>query len=80
MYQLTLLWAILLCLRIQTLAQSTDDNYWDVTDRNSILWDLTTEDRLPHHGNIEMAGAQVAAIVYYDLDTNRERLLFSSQC
>ncbi len=46
-------------------------DYWEISNRNSIVWDLTQESRLPHHGNIEMAGKNVASIVYYELDEER---------
>ncbi len=50
---------------------TTNQLYWKITKRNSIVLDLTKEKRLPHSDNIEMAGKNVAAIIYYDIDKNR---------
>ncbi|MEO0472536.1 MAG: six-hairpin glycosidase-like protein [Bacteroidota bacterium] len=45
--------------------------HWQITERNSILWDLTKEAALPHHDNIEMSGQLVSAILSYDIDENK---------
>jgi hypothetical protein len=42
--------------------------FWQVKRDQSISWDLTKEDRLPHHDNIELSGTQVSAIISYEVD------------
>ena len=61
---------ILLLLLCGTVA-SAQTHRWDLTDRHTIRWDVTHEDRLPHADNVEMAGRRVAAIVGYAIDTAR---------
>ncbi len=56
---------------VNLIAQENDHTYWKVTDHRSILWDVANEDRLPHTDNIEMAGKNVAAIIYYEIDENK---------
>ncbi|TSE04448.1 six-hairpin glycosidase-like protein [Aquimarina algiphila] len=46
--------------------------YWEITNRKSIVWDITKEKRLPHKENIEMAGKNVASIIYYKIDENKK--------
>ena len=60
---------LFLFLGFQCFAQK---DYWKITDRKSIVWDLTKEERLPHKENIEMAGQNVAAILYYEIDENKK--------
>ncbi len=55
---------------IESYAQISS-TYWDITDRQSILFDATTSQMLPHADNIEMSGTKVSAIIHYELDTNR---------
>jgi len=44
-------------------------DYWKITDRQSILLDLTKRaDILPHKDNIEMSGKNVSAILFYAID------------
>jgi len=63
----------LLSATYPVLAQpdSSVEQYWNITNRHSIVWDLTKEDKLPHADNIEMAGKNVAAIVYYSVDSTK---------
>ncbi|MEM9822945.1 MAG: six-hairpin glycosidase-like protein, partial [Bacteroidota bacterium] len=67
---------LLLCSVLSATAQapleSLSQDYWQLSDRQSIVWDVTQEDRLPHQENIEMAGRKVAAILYYDIDENKK--------
>lgn len=52
-------------------AQKTDnslESYWDITDRHSILWHITSADSIAHQDNIEMSGKNVSAILYYEVD------------
>lgn len=55
---------------ITTVVYGQDD-YWTVKSDGGIHWDLTPEKRLPHKENIEMSGQQVSAIVYYEVDKDR---------
>jgi len=48
-----------------------DQTRWSITDRNTILWDLTKEHDLPHKDNIEMSGKRVSAIIHYEVDENK---------
>lgn len=53
-------------------AQENDNNtYWKIKDQKSIVWDVANEERLPHQDNIEMAGKNVASIISYEIDENR---------
>ncbi len=48
------------------------NDYWKITDRQSILLDLTQEKNiLPHKDNIEMSGENVSAILFYEIDENK---------
>ena len=46
-------------------------NFWKLSDEKSIVWDLTNEVRLPHKDNIEMSGRKVSAILYYEIDEEK---------
>ena len=50
-------------------------NYWTITDHQSIRWNLIDEEKLPHSENIEMSGKNMSAIIYYDIDTSRQLTL-----
>ncbi len=45
--------------------------FWDISDEQAIVWNLTNEERIPHADNIEMSGRQVAGIIRYSIDENR---------
>ena len=72
MFKLKILLSLFIFSSFNSIAQK---DYWKITDRNSIVWDLTKEERLPHKENIEMAGKNVAAILYYEIDENRKLTL-----
>lgn len=42
--------------------------FWRPNQDNSITWDLTRENRLPHNDNIEMSGPQISGIIRYEID------------
>jgi hypothetical protein len=42
--------------------------FWHTNKDNSIAWDLTNEQRLPHDDNIELSGTQISAIIRYEVD------------
>ena len=54
------------------LTNYQDEVFWEIKDTESIIWDLTTESRLPHEDNIEMSGQQVAGIIYYKIDEKKK--------
>ena len=47
------------------------EDYWHLSSQGGITWHVRQETRLPHQDNIEMAGRQVAAIVYYNIDADK---------
>ena len=47
-------------------------NFWEISGKGSIIWNVGEEDCLPHEDNIEMAGQKVAAIIYYTIDENKK--------
>ncbi len=49
-----------------------ENNYWNITGRNSIVWDTGKASGLPHSDNIEMAGEKVAAILYYTINESQQ--------
>ncbi|MEL6809768.1 MAG: six-hairpin glycosidase-like protein [Bacteroidota bacterium] len=55
----------------QESAPSQTD-FWNLNHEKGITWDLRNEDRLPHGGNIEMAGKMVAAIIYFQVNEQKE--------
>jgi len=67
-----LLFVSLSCvINIQAQARNTTEDYWKLTNRQTILWDLNTEEKLPHKDNIEMSGKKISAIIYYELDKEK---------
>ena len=48
-----------------------DESRWRISDRNSIVWDLTKENQLDHSDNIEMSGLNIAAIISYSVDPSK---------
>ena len=48
-----------------------EETRWSITNRQSILWDLTSEQKLPHKDNIEMSGKNISAIIHYEVDENK---------
>ncbi len=48
-----------------------DEIFWDISAPGSIVWNLIGETKLPHKDNIEMSGQQVAGIIYYEVDTDK---------
>ena len=70
---LTILFSVTFLLNTSAQEQIPDSlvKYWKITRRQSIVWDLTQEKRLPHGDNMEMAGQRVAAIIYYTVDKDK---------
>lgn len=52
-------------------AAQNEAEFWEISDRRAITWRVGEQGQLPHNENIEMAGKQVAAIVYYSVDSSR---------
>jgi hypothetical protein len=48
-----------------------EGSIWKISNRNSIVWNLTKESRKAHSDNIEMAGLNIAAIINYSIDKSR---------
>ena len=58
--------------KVKTKVDAQTEDYWRINNERAIVWDLTIEKRLPHHGNIEMAGLKVASIIYYAVDEDKK--------
>lgn len=76
MRKLLFCFVIIMLVFVDTKAQQKDINiqteqFWKLADNHSIIWDLTTENKLPHSDNIEMNGRKVAAIITYEVDKHR---------
>lgn len=76
MRKLLFCFVIIMLVFVDTKAQQKDINiqteqFWKLAVNHSIIWDLTTENKLPHSDNIEMNGRKVAAIITYKVDKNR---------
>ncbi len=71
-----LLLAQLLFIFLPTIlvsAQDTNEQFWRISSRNSIVWDANEMSHsLPHEDNIEMAGSKVAGIISYSIDENQQ--------
>jgi hypothetical protein len=46
--------------------------FWRANTANSITWDLTNENKLPHDDNIELSGTQISAIIRYEVDQSKQ--------
>ena len=62
---------IWIILPSDVFAQADSSTYWQISNRESIVWQVNNEDRLPHADNIEMAGQKVASIIYYTIDKDK---------
>lgn len=62
---------LFLTLALSICCQAKENSRWKITDRQSILWDLSKETSLPHKDNIEMSGRKVSAIIFYEIDENK---------
>jgi hypothetical protein len=53
-------------------AQSLPETlYWKILDSNTILWDVKSENNLPHGDNIEMSGLKISIIINYNIDKDK---------
>ena len=51
---------------------SAQEIRWAINPTQSgVVWNITTESRLPHADNVEMSGRGISAIIHYSIDTNR---------
>ncbi|MEP7231269.1 MAG: hypothetical protein ABI691_13505 [Ginsengibacter sp.] len=48
-----------------------DGSIWKISNRNSIVWNISKASRIAHSDNIEMAGLNIAAIISYGVDESR---------
>ena len=53
-------------------SQDESQTFWRISENGGTTWDLTAGQRLPHHDNIEMSGLKVSAIIYYEINKNKE--------
>ncbi|MEO6636771.1 MAG: hypothetical protein ABIN25_00755 [Ginsengibacter sp.] len=51
--------------------QLPDGSIWKISNRNSIVWNISKASRIAHSDNIEMAGLNIAAIISYAVDESR---------
>lgn len=76
MKKIQLLLFLMFLTNIFLIGQESKPNFqneifWKITNNESIVWDLSSENRLPHGDNIEMSGQQVAGIIHYLVDENK---------
>ena len=62
------------CLFQNSIMAQNEENYWKISGE-SIVLNLTNEERLPLNDNIELAGKNIAAIIYYEIDTSKNLTL-----
>ena len=62
---------ILLSYPSWTQTDTGISDIWAISDRESIVLDLSTVSSLPHQDNIEMSGKHISAIIYYELDEEK---------
>ncbi|MDW3193935.1 MAG: hypothetical protein R8G66_16295 [Cytophagales bacterium] len=69
----TCAWALLIGMWLLPgfITAQNDRDFWQISDRGSIVWSVGKHGQLPHTENIEMAGKQVAAIIYYAIDSSQ---------
>lgn len=48
------------------------DKYWKISSSKSIVWNVNKTESFPHGDNIEMSGKKVSAIIYYDVNKDKE--------
>lgn len=58
----------LFCIQLTGQIENLTHSKWKITDRESIVLHFDSTSQLPHKDNIEMAGKNVAAIIYYAID------------
>jgi len=55
------------------MAQNQLNNkYWKISSSQSIVWHLNKPNVYPHGDNIEMSGKKISAIIYYDVNKDKE--------
>jgi hypothetical protein len=59
--------SLLAPLQAQDFAHQ-NELFWHPNRDQSITWDLTKENRLPHDDNLELSGTQISAIIRYEVD------------
>jgi len=51
-----------------SISCNSDSTFWKL-EKNEIIWDISSEKRLPHQDNIEMSGRKLSSIVTYRVDS-----------
>ena len=46
--------------------------FWQIENREAIVWPVASETRLPHADHLEMSGRRVSAIIDYSVDASRQ--------
>ncbi|WP_290476174.1 six-hairpin glycosidase-like protein [Leeuwenhoekiella sp. UBA1003] len=70
--QISLLLVLLLNFFLLKSHAQEKDNYWNISPSKSIVWNVNTTDSYPHADNIEMSGKKISAIIYYDVNKDKE--------
>lgn len=52
--------------------KQTIEKHWEISSSKSIIWNLNKPNTYPHGDNIEMSGKKVSAIIYYDVNEDKE--------
>lgn len=52
-----------------------NEQFWQIRDTETIVWNLSGEERLPHTDNLEMSGLNVSGIIHYTLDEEKKLTL-----
>ncbi|MFD0794486.1 six-hairpin glycosidase-like protein [Mucilaginibacter litoreus] len=52
--------------------QHQNETFWKISNQHSTTWDVSTENRLPHHDNIEMSGTLVSGIIRYSVNKRKQ--------
>ena len=64
---------IFLCCHLSIVGQDTNlfKQNWEISSKKTILWNPSKMGKVPYSDNIEMAGKNIAAIIYYKVDEER---------
>lgn len=63
---------LLLTLFASFIINAQEKDYWHINSNQGVSWNLLEEDRLPHEENIEMSGKRISAIIYYNINEDKE--------
>lgn len=54
---------------------SVSSQRWMINDEGSLLWDLKTENSLPHYDHVEASGFKSAALISYGVESDKQLIL-----